>query len=102
MHIKQYKGEDSYVRYGLVVQVFEPLSDTQELSFPDEYVPQYAVKAFPEMSSNAPYGVWIHRKEESPLSLIEGISKGREPIEDKYTHRKNDIDLIRKWQNSFR
>ncbi len=102
MHVKQYKGEDSYVRYGLVVQVFRPLPDTQDLRLADEYVPQYAVKAFPEMSSNAPYGVWIHRKEESPLPLIEGISKGREPIEDKYTERQSDLELIRKWQNSFR
>lgn len=89
------------MRYGLVVQIFKPLPDAQDLRLADEYVPQYAVKAFPEMSSNAPYGIWIHRNDTPVLNQVE-ISKGREPIEDKYTERQSDLELIRKWQNSFR
>lgn len=66
-----------------------------------EFRPQYAKRVFPEMSSNAPFGVWIHRNAEWPKSIVGDSNRIAESIEDKYSLRSNDLRLIQSWNESF-
>mgnify|MGYP000555932265 CR=1 FL=1 len=101
----RYMGADTYQRYGKTVQVFKPLPEIQVC--PEiEYRPQFGRREIPEMSSNAPFSVWMKRRDKwQPELIAESNPRIREFLDSKYggdeSGGETDYEVILRWQNSF-